>query len=555
MVEGCQVWQHNDTWIIADHEGQFDVNGARLIFHVGAKGKRIRFVGENSNSENWGDKTYNLELWLQGQKVYSKALVHTAGSRWTKNFWLGTPEYPDFNFKALIESKKLPNYDLRRVVPEAVIAREYNLWLQKAKDLYDSGNWAKDMNGVGGRPDIGPFPTWDIQWLYTKDARMREKALGNADLACAWPIHYREGRKDKFLDRQKTVPGFGRIMTISTRPTFSIQNWGGNADNKPKVTGPITTGGWLPDAPHAPGLFFIPYLLTGDYFYLEELMFWAGYLAMTPRHAPTAYNGRGPTGVEGGSPGGQTRGEAWRMARRIDALVAIPKDWPEWGYFHAHMEDHIAIAEGQRGITGTAYDHNANWTWANKYARLGTFTPDKGYIPDKGYPPLHQWEMASEINFGAFLRDDTVEYLETAWMQWMIMYVLGRAKEQGYQTQALLDWSAKCLVELLTKPGINRYLAGRPRMPVSRKSDGKYFQTWIELQTGYLQIDLDTRAQTAWMADRRDGDHGYPLIAMAACAMVCKKDDPAWIFMRDNCIIGNEANLDANPKWAILPRS
>src|SRR2546427_8493115 len=50
-------------------------------------------------------------------------------------------------------------------------------------------------------PDIGPFPTWSVNWLYTGDHREREIALVNADLAGAWAMHFREGDPGKFMDK------------------------------------------------------------------------------------------------------------------------------------------------------------------------------------------------------------------------------------------------------------------------------------------------------------------------------------------------------------------
>ncbi len=45
------------------------------------------------------------------------------------------------------------------------------------------------------------------------------------------------------------------------------------------------------------------------------------------------------------------------------------------------------------------------------------------------------------------------------------MYALGRTKELGYPTDALINWFAPNLIGQLTDPGYNPYLAGAYRLP------------------------------------------------------------------------------------------
>lgn len=51
------------------------------------------------------------------------------------------------------------------------------------------------------------------------------------------------------------------------------------------------------------------------------------------------------------------------------------------------------------------------------------------------------------------------------WEQNFLIYALGRTKELGYPTDALINWFAPNLIGQLTDPGYNPYLAGAYRLP------------------------------------------------------------------------------------------
>jgi hypothetical protein len=239
------------TVIVADHSARraFDFGAdqnrsLRPIFHItfwpGIRKARVRFIVENASTEGLQDQTYSvlLKTGQAGTQVYSHVpFVHTAATRWTKTVWVNlegskTKALPtdqvdiDYNLPYLAESLVIPNYDPSKKVPEAVVKDEYAQWTAAPKDLYDRGNWYKKMGDAGGRPDIGPYPAWQIRWIYTGDYRMRQQVLGNCELADAWPMHLREENPAKYLDRGHKIPGVGRIMSISDRKTLSLGSRG-----------------------------------------------------------------------------------------------------------------------------------------------------------------------------------------------------------------------------------------------------------------------------------------------------------------------------------------
>lgn len=398
------------TIILADHSvaRKYDIGtdsqkSFRPIFHAtfwpGINKVTVRYIGEISNTEHFEDQTYNLTLKI-GQsafQVYQKNnLTHYGGSRWTKVFWIGgRPEQKiniNQNLNYIRQTKFLPNYDTALNVPTSEIAAQYSLWQNASKDLYDAGLWEKSMSTTGGRPDIGPYPRWTVQWFYTGDWRMKDMAFGLADLAAAWPMQIREGNPAKFMDKNKTVPGIGHPVSIKDRPSLYIgsanYHLNDNYFNKPadiiKVVGPLTNGGWLDDDSHTAEPFTPQYVLSGDYWYLEEMEFWSSLLSANSNSGISVHYGRGPTGAEGGIYT-QIRGEGWIFRSRVELANAEPDGRPEKMLWNEMINEAIAIWEGARNVKGSQFENTPNWIWGNTVSKQ-RFTTASFPIP-----PVSSW--------------------------------------------------------------------------------------------------------------------------------------------------------------------
>ncbi len=566
------------TAIIADHSLQraFDIGfdsyrSFRPIFHAtfwpDIDKVRVRYIGEISNSEALQDQGYALELLLGDQSpetVYTHStFTHTAMSRWTQEFWIGgepTRISIDHNLRYLRETKLIPYYDVDRPISESAMQGAYDSWISKDRDLRDGGNWTKAMHTAGGRPDIGPYPTWTVRWLFTGDHRMQEKALGNADLAAAWPMHMREGLDSKDFDIEGTIPGLGKPISISDRPTFWITrlDWN-NTDEQDRVVpvGPKSDGGWKPDKAHQPDPFSLQYMLTGDYWYLEELQFWAAWSAADGDGPATAkFWGRGPTGAEGGYGATQIRGQAWTFRSRARAAALSPDGTPERDYFTRLTEDAIAVWEGEREIYGTQFEGDPNWTWGRD---TGGQRWDSGYSGHRGPPLLHHWDLGTTGKANGWtccMSADRVQFAHEPWQFSMILSSLGHAKELGFPADALVSWLAENLIGQLTDPDYDPFLIGAYRIPIVRESDTEYFgidraSPWADAFSGY-EPWFDTISE--FEQDLRYVDHSYALMAGCAASMITDEPggDEAWQFIADE--VHTADGLDDNPKWVLLPR-
>ena len=214
------------------------------------------------------------------------------------------------------------------------------------------------MGTSGGRPDLGPFPDWVVRWLYPGDYRERQISLQNADLAPAWPVHLREGAAGKNFDRAGSVGALGRVVSISARPTTDFSQGyvqrGATANDRIVPVGPATCfscGKWKWDSAHLPDAFFVPYMLTGDFFFLEESWFWTSFSAIYPVAATNVNYGRGASLDSGAIYMGQERSEAWGLRERAETAWISPDSSPEKALLYVWMDDFLAVLDGVYNVT------------------------------------------------------------------------------------------------------------------------------------------------------------------------------------------------------------
>lgn len=405
-----------------------------------------------------------------------------------------------------------------------------------------------------GRPDIGPYPNWVVQWLFTGDWRLREQAFGHADLSGAWPAHYRESNPDKRFLRNDTVNGtaLGRVLSATDRPTMFGSSWTydyTNPSDRVIVVGTIGSSPWSFDQSHCPENFSPLYALTGDFFYLEQLWFWASWTQLDSNGAASSYNyGRGPTGAEGGL-SSQLRGMAWTLRTRVHAVYMSPDDSMEKQYFTQLTIDAIAVEDGARNFTASPYYGTPCWNWG-----LLRKASDNFGSASKTLPALNQWSAGSSVfvQAGYGINDTTVGAALSFFEQNFMMLAMGRARELGFENDLIAKYLGQFYIGLLTNTNVNRRIIANGRVPTIRKSDNEYFQTYEDLMNGY---SADWQQMTT-IQTMDDSNHGYAYIALAASSMVGRMSDQgqqAWQWMADNVLIG--AVLDANPKWAVIPRT
>lgn len=273
----------------------------------------VRFVGEVADSEKWGDLVYGLVLKTGDASpatVYSSAtdrgeqVYHRAGSRWTKEFWIGgdPPAMEiDHNLEYLKATRWSWNFDTDTArnsslsVLSTTPAEYAALYSDNLHDIYDFANLEKSQGSPSLDDQDGPVPQVHTTYLRTFSSAMKDAVFGMADLGASWYTHFREGASGKRITRpsaagcpaQCAVDAKGHVLSVTDRPNHFSRNvklQGTLIPAASRITIPggvtgsaTTTGGFRLGMIHLFEPFSVPYMLTGDFFYLEELWFWAGY--------------------------------------------------------------------------------------------------------------------------------------------------------------------------------------------------------------------------------------------------------------------------------------
>jgi hypothetical protein len=544
------------TVVIADHSaarkydiGFDDLRSIRPIFHAtfwpALHKVHVRVIGENANTETLEDVQYSLVVRAGAaapKEVFRQETVpHFAATRWTRSFWLGgEPEQAidvDHNLAYLASTRAFPNFDTSLRVPERVVADTYEKWLRQPRGLYDAGGWEKRMPDTGGRDEIGPYPGRTAKWLYTGDHRMFEMVSTMADLAAAWPNHVREGNPAKLFDAQSKVPGIGRPISVYARPNVWLfdERDHSKPDQRvvvlgtriPPTKGPLRNGGWTNDGAHQPDAYSALYSLTGDAFALEQMQLWAAAQALS--YDP-GYKGIPASGIFMD----QTRGCAWVLRNRVHAAFLSPDGTPERAYFTSLVSDAIAAWEGRLGLRGTQLENTPAW-------RYGDSKPFRS--------PLHFIrDQPAEAAAGILV--DRAKSMDALWQCYLLIFELGRSKEKGFPTGALLTW----LSELLT--GHFRQVPGYDPLNFQRyftavrDEHGEFFRTWPETVVAYKEPEPRRRVFNPDIYD------GYGAYGYAASTMITTEPGgrEAYEWLRRNGYEPLRSRYAEYPKWAFVPR-
>ncbi len=336
---------------------------------------------------NPGNIKYDVQVFINKQLAYEKlGLIHYHHARWRKIFW--SQNQPNLNVKHnisyLIDTKAVSNYDQSIVISDATLQSRYNSWLGSNHDPMGISFVAAVMGKAGGRPDIGPLPGWAVNYLLTMDKRAKDILLSIGDLSGSYPIHYK--------DKNTELP-----VSIETYPNVSIyfrtQNSGKNAL---PICGTNCSIPFSLDSAHQPSFVFLPYLVTGDQYYLEALQYWANINLLLLPDLFRDYS----LGLFHRK---QVRGMAWSLRTLAQATAFTPDSEPIKQYFQRILDNNInaynKILVGDKnnklGVVSSGYglpynNYRAVSTWMDAF-----FTWSTGYLVELDFQqakPLFAWK-------------------------------------------------------------------------------------------------------------------------------------------------------------------
>jgi hypothetical protein len=361
-----------DTRIYNDGTGRLDVSVENVLNQTGAT-----------------TITYDVAIAVGGSPVFTRAaLKHFYLTRWRKTFPINgatfaaiTPDIRPFN-----SARILPPY-------LSMVSNVVSSPTGAAFDLLGAGALDPDMPAHGGRAELAPYPDWTARYLVHKNATQRSYVLANGDLSGSWPIHVREAETS-------TKPGVGseRFVSLDQRPTFwydaraqSVGNDFVRGTPLPirEYSGATPTAlqtALTPDNAHQPSIAYVPYLLTGDRYYAEEMAFWANYGMLR------TYPGDDVRGAAGILESNETRGYGWALRNLAEAAALYPDASPVKAYLSQKVAN--------------------NLTWLDNYANA--------------QPPTNPFKI---LWIG--LRPDGTQYI-ALWEQNYLAYAIDRASKLGF---------------------------------------------------------------------------------------------------------------------------
>jgi hypothetical protein len=391
------------------------------------------------------------------------------------------------------------------------------------------GSFSLDMTDGGYQPAIGPMPEWDVAYLSSGgDARAFAAVQVHGYLAGRYGIHYRDESTN-------------RPVRFSQRPNLSINDsgsgifatGGGTLDN----TTP-GSGGAAPvyDNAHHPLFGYMAYLLTGRFYFMEEVQFLA-----TVNYLKNAQDTRGYAQgyFNPGSSTNQNRGAAWSIRSLVAAANVTPDD--------------DALQADLRNSCGSNVTY-FNTNWGPSRNNLGIATGTNWNLDQTGatyqYPPWQDDWITYAFGFMAETKVCPTAQQTTliSYFAWKAQSIVGRL---GADTGYVFDFKDAAPYGLLvaqTTAGLN--------------SPANWRQSWGEVYA--LAFGSNTAGGTA-LRGSSGGDPGVmstgywgnlmPAISVAVDLGV------AGALEGYNRMIGasnwssSAAGFNDSPVWSVRPRS
>ena len=493
----------------------------------------VSAVVENNRTFEPGAQnfSYDVSLTSSGKEVYAKlGLTHYHHARWRKVFWWGKDQsvHLKHDTKYLINSKAVPNYDQSLVVPESALAEIKKQITDDKVGPMAIGLAEPYMPKTGGRQDIGPLTRWSAVYLLSMDKRAKDAMLATAEGAASWPIHYRDEttnlpvRLDQDTDRDpnpavtnKDISVHSNLANGGPLPVPRCAN-----NNSTLCATPIT-----PDTAHQPSFVYLPYLVTGDHYYLEEMQFWS---AWNPLLTSPTYRDfeKGLLKFD------QVRAQAWSLRTLLQNAYIAPDSDPLKKYFL----DQVRYNSEHYNQT---YVNNVS---ANKLGWLN-------YISDVG--------------------------TNKPWMDDFFTWSTNYAIELGFEEfRPVLQWKSKYPVGRMTAPGYCWIIGGVYEMKVAPTNTAAPYVTFkeahdetllwqnggkdaalITMPCGGAQMATYLNLQIGEMTGYSSSPTGFPSNMQPALAAAVDSGivnaTQAWTVFMNRTI---KPNYAAEPQFAIIPR-
>jgi hypothetical protein len=346
--------------------------------------------------------TYDATIRVNGRAVYTiDHLEHYVQARWHKVFWWGKsdPVYAQQDSEYLQATRAVPRYENVEISPQVLKSA-----VQRAKRRcapMKPCDQTKNQANAGAQAAIGPLPRWTSAYVIDPNPEAYEWMLANSDALGSYGIHYREQRTGKPVSVEDHP-----CVTLERRAEFSRCPVEPHGDDnfprcKDRCRSPLRA-----NISHHPSPAYVAYLVTGDWYYLEELKFWADWVEFkqNPR-----YRGYTKGMIYHANP----RGQAWSLRTLGYAAYILPDRDPLKMFLNDAVENNIKwynerytdnpSANALHVLTWDALSYTMHGkqetgiaTWQHSF-----FTWSVGNLRDLGFPgadKLLEWMGAFQVN-------------------------------------------------------------------------------------------------------------------------------------------------------------
>lgn len=447
--------------------------------------------------------------------------------------WLGADPriIPKHNTAYLQDTKLVPAY-------HASVAPGSTLWSRLAQTYTPLGlaNFPQDMGSAGYDSSIGILPEWDVAYLVgSADPRAYAAIIINSYSAGRYATHYR----DETTQRPIRFSTYPKLVLNSSNSSIS-----GVGQSTTNTVTPAPSGTAAPvwGSTHHPSLGFMAYLLTGRFYFMEEVQFVATLHYLKQNDGGPYANRQGSQGILMTHSGANTvRGAAWSTRTLAQAACITPDDDTALrSEFLASMEANVNYYHG----TYVAKPNNPQ----------GFVSPYNDYTEGDG------------------------KYLEATWQQDFFTAAYGYALDMGLalsdagtsKMREFFAWKARSIIGRFGTTATNEYLyrdAAPYTIAVAPSDTPDFLGGTGPWYTDWGQIYLATTGQTNGAATGTDLRGGYFPDATGYWGNL----QPALAYAVEHQVAGAQAaynrmvnasnwslmsaSFNTTPVWSVKPRN
>jgi hypothetical protein len=490
---------------------------------------RVDVIVENNWAYAPGPQniTYDAKVDINGQTAYTiEHLEHYRQARWHKVFWWGesNPVYAQQDSEYLQSTRAVPRYEQVEMSQQTLDAAMQRV--QQNCAPMQRCDQTKDMSNAGAQDGIGPLPRWTSAYVIDPNHRAYEWMLANSDALGSYGIHYRE---------QLT----GGPLSVENHPCATLEHAAEFArcpvtphgDDSFPVCQAQCQSPLAANISHHPSPAYVAYLVTGDWYYLEELKFWADWVEFKQNPKYRDYR----TGLIDHN---TLRGQAWSLRTLGYAAYVLPDGDPLKSYLNRVVKNNIDW-------------YNQNYTDDRSANKLHIITNGSIVYTNHGNP-----------NTGI-----------STWQASFFTWSAGNLKDLGFKgADKLLDWAGAFQVNLMTSPDFCWIVGSGYELQV-RDTEGShlygsletvYAKTYPNLQgvacggsemAALLSKPGEYQYAPNVMVGYPKSPTGYPANFQIGLAAAADSDAPnaaeAWKVFENRSA---KPNYSSEPQFAVIPR-